>query len=172
MVVERSGLEHGIRAQVARELGVNRSTVSRGIAASNLGSRGLDPKAQAQLGRVDRRSGPLGERLVTKDCQGVPQDLEEPGGTLKQVLKFVAELLFDAVENGKMTRPPEDIRLVGRPPGSAWSPCCADFQICFEFVESDWPKHWTSGARQGKAMEKSWTEEARRTPGFLRFSLH
>ncbi|HXY27132.1 MAG TPA: HTH domain-containing protein [Acidimicrobiales bacterium] len=112
MVVERGGLGHGIRAEIARELGVSRSTISRDITATICAPREPRPKAlhptAAELIAV---LGPLGERLAAQDCECGPQHLEEPRHALGHVLKFAAETL-DAVEEGKLDLPPEDVRLL------------------------------------------------------------
>lgn len=112
MVEERGGLEHGTRAEIARELGVSRSTVSRDVAAVFYAPREPRPKDPGPTGaEVIATLGPLGERLAAEDCECGPEDREEPRHALGHVLKLVAEAL-DAVEEGRLTLPPEDVGLL------------------------------------------------------------
>ena len=58
MVVERGGLQHGIRTEIARELEVSRSTISRDITAIICTPRESRPKdPDGLLAYVDRAVG-------------------------------------------------------------------------------------------------------------------
>ena len=112
MVEERGGLEHGTRAQIAREVGVSRSTVSRDVTALFYAAREPRPKALGPTAaELIAALGPLGERLAAEDCECGEGDLEEPRHALGHVLQLAAEAL-DAVKEGTLSLRPEDIGLL------------------------------------------------------------
>jgi hypothetical protein len=113
MVEERGGLKHGIRAEIARELGVSRSTVSRDIAARYYAPREPRPSGgELSAKELIASLGPFGEQLAARDCQ-CEGEVEEPRHALGHVVKQVAETL-DAVEDGRLSLPVEDVRVLKR----------------------------------------------------------
>ena len=83
MVIERGGLEHGMRAEIARELNVSRSTISRDIASSLCLPRESPPKdpgptAAQVIGALE----PLGLSLAARDCECGSDEHEEPRHSL------------------------------------------------------------------------------------------
>jgi hypothetical protein len=96
-----------------RALGVSRSTVSRDIAAWYYAPREPRPSGgELSAKELIASLEPLGERLAAQDCQ-CDGDLEEPRHALGHVLKQVAETL-DAVEDGRLSLPVEDVRVLRR----------------------------------------------------------
>jgi hypothetical protein len=95
-------VEHGIRARLARELGVSRSTISRDLAFLFYVPRETLPPLPRPTSDAEwiRTLEPLGERLAAEEC--VCGETEEPRHRLGHVLKMVAETL-DSVERGKIT---------------------------------------------------------------------
>ena len=114
MVMERGGLEHGIRAEIARQIGVSRSTVSRDIKATLYAPReprrsDHGPTTTALIAALE----PLGGRLSAQACECGPESLEEPRHALGHTLRMTAETL-DAVEMGTLALPTEDVRSLER----------------------------------------------------------
>jgi hypothetical protein len=116
MVEERGGdLNHGIRAEIARELGLSWSTASRDIVASILTSR-------EKTDHKHRTSPPLeyfqwimefgcSLAVVDCDCEG---SRGEPRHEFGHVLKFAAEAL-DLIDEGELPEAtPEDLARLKR----------------------------------------------------------
>jgi hypothetical protein len=97
----KRGLDHGVRAEIAREIGVSRSTISRDITAAICIPREPLPKdPRPTAAELIADLGPLGERLAVEDCECGPDELAEPRHGLSHVLKLCAQAL-DSVEEGE-----------------------------------------------------------------------
>jgi hypothetical protein len=114
LVEDRGGLCHGVRAAVARELGVSRSTVSRDVAWLYYAPRELRPGPPGpSAAKLIALLEPLGERLAAADCRCGEDDLDEPRHALGHVLKVTAETL-DAMEEGTLILDAEDVARLQR----------------------------------------------------------
>ena len=102
-----AGFNRGVRAQIARELGVSRSTISRDVAAIFFAPRELP--AEMTNAAVIRLLSSTGARLG-EGCECPEKERErEPWHSLGHALQFAAETL-DGVEEGRISLSEEQVR--------------------------------------------------------------